>query len=66
MQFLVGCAHLRKQPLFQGACETAFEKCQDPETSEISRAQLADVLRLSMLLPSDDKVKSPLPLCYNT
>ncbi|XP_066378532.1 lysophospholipid acyltransferase LPEAT2-like [Miscanthus floridulus] len=55
-QFLVGCAHLRKQPLFQGACETAFEKCRDPETSEISRAQLADVLRLSMLLPSDDKM----------
>ena len=65
MQFLVGCAHLRKQPLFQGACETAFEKCRDPETSEISRAQLADVLQLSTLLPSD-KVKSPLPLCYNT
>ncbi|XP_066370895.1 lysophospholipid acyltransferase LPEAT2-like [Miscanthus floridulus] len=55
-QFLVGCVHLRKQPLFQGACETAFEKCRDPETSEISRAQLADVLRLSMLLPSDDKM----------
>ncbi|XP_066376129.1 lysophospholipid acyltransferase LPEAT2-like isoform X2 [Miscanthus floridulus] len=55
-QFLVGCAHLRKQPLFQGACETTFEKCRDPETSEISRAQLADVLRLSMLLPSDDKM----------
>ncbi|KAG2608474.1 hypothetical protein PVAP13_4NG331200 [Panicum virgatum] len=53
-QFLVGCAHLRKQPLFQGACETAFEKCRDPETSDISRGQLADVLRLSMLLPSDD------------
>ncbi|CAD6335420.1 unnamed protein product [Miscanthus lutarioriparius] len=55
-QFLVGCAHLRKQPLFQGACKTAFEKCRDPETSEISRAQLTDVLRLSMLLPSDDKM----------
>ena len=56
VQFLVGCAHLRKQPLFQGACETAFEKCRDPETSDISRGQLADVLRLSMLLPSDDGV----------
>ncbi|XP_021304518.1 lysophospholipid acyltransferase LPEAT2 isoform X2 [Sorghum bicolor] len=55
-QFLVGCAHLRKQPLFQGSCETAFEKCRDPETSEISRAQLADILRSSMLLPSDDKM----------
>jgi lysophosphatidylcholine acyltransferase / lyso-PAF acetyltransferase len=65
MQFLVGCAHLRKQPLFQGACETAFEKCRDPETSEISRAQLADVLRLSMLLPSGDRVKSLLPLYYS-
>uniref|UniRef100_A0A804U758 Phospholipid/glycerol acyltransferase domain-containing protein n=1 Tax=Zea mays TaxID=4577 RepID=A0A804U758_MAIZE len=64
-QFLVGCAHLRKQPLFQGACETAFEKCRDPETSEISRAQLADVLRLSMLLPSGDRVKSLLPLYYS-
>ncbi|CAN6173572.1 unnamed protein product [Urochloa humidicola] len=53
-QFLVGCAHLKKQPLFQGACETAFEKCRDPETSDISRGQLADILRLSMLLPSDD------------
>ncbi|KAK3131256.1 hypothetical protein QOZ80_6BG0504130 [Eleusine coracana subsp. coracana] len=53
-QFLIGCAHLRKQPLFQCACATAFEKCRDPETSEISQAQLADVLRLSMLLPSDD------------
>lgn len=56
MQFLIGCAHLRKQPLFQCACGTAFEKCMDPETSEISRAQLADVLRLTMLLPSDDGV----------
>ncbi|KAL6603299.1 hypothetical protein ACP70R_043660 [Stipagrostis hirtigluma subsp. patula] len=53
-QFLIGCSHLRKQPLFQSACETAFEKCRDPETADISRAQLADVLRLSMLLPSDD------------
>ncbi|GJM97465.1 hypothetical protein PR202_ga14394 [Eleusine coracana subsp. coracana] len=44
----------QKQPLFQCACATAFEKCRDPETSEISQAQLADVLRLSMLLPSDD------------
>jgi lysophosphatidylcholine acyltransferase / lyso-PAF acetyltransferase len=51
--------------LFQGACETAFEKCRDPETSEISRAQLADVLRLSMLLPSGDRVKSLLPLYYS-
>ncbi|AQK80987.1 Lysophospholipid acyltransferase LPEAT2 isoform 2 [Zea mays] len=55
-QFLVGCAHLRKQPLFQGSCETAFEKCRGPETSEISRAQLADLLRLSMVPPSDDKM----------
>ncbi|KAL6873912.1 hypothetical protein ACP4OV_013994 [Aristida adscensionis] len=53
-QFLVGCAHLRKQPLFQGACETAFDKCRDPEAADISRAQLADALRLSMLLSSDD------------
>lgn len=51
---MIGCAHLRKQPLFEGACETAFEKCRDPESSDISRAQLADVLRPSMLLLPDD------------
>ncbi|KAL5199667.1 hypothetical protein ABZP36_020870 [Zizania latifolia] len=52
-QFLVGCAHLRKQSLFQGACETAFEKCRDPVTCAISREQLADVLRSSMLQLTD-------------
>ncbi|KAL5225622.1 hypothetical protein ABZP36_012261 [Zizania latifolia] len=55
-QFLVGCAHLRKQPLFQGACETAFEKCRDPITSDISREQLADVLRSSMRQLTDDEM----------
>lgn len=65
MQFLIGCAHLRKQPLFQGACETAFEKCRDPETSDISRGKLADVLRLSMLLPSDDGVSLHCPSATN-
>lgn len=52
-QFLIGCAHLRKQPLFEGACLTAFEKCKDPETSTISPVQLADALRSSMLPPAD-------------
>ncbi|KAF0903702.1 hypothetical protein E2562_029074 [Oryza meyeriana var. granulata] len=53
-QFLVGCAHVRKQPLFQDACETAFEKCRHPGTSDIGREQLADVLRSSMLQLTDD------------
>ncbi|EMS57923.1 Lysophosphatidylcholine acyltransferase 1 [Triticum urartu] len=53
-QFLVGCAHLRKQPLFEGVCETAFEKCKAPGTSDISLAQLADALRSGMLPPADD------------
>uniref|UniRef100_A0A0D3GKR4 EF-hand domain-containing protein n=1 Tax=Oryza barthii TaxID=65489 RepID=A0A0D3GKR4_9ORYZ len=48
-QFLIGCAHLRKQPSFQDACETAFERCRNPLTSHIGREQLADVLRSSML-----------------
>ncbi|XP_006656481.2 lysophospholipid acyltransferase LPEAT2 [Oryza brachyantha] len=53
-QFLVGCAHLRKQPLFQDTCETAFEKCRHPGASDIGRDQLADVLRSSMLQLTDD------------
>jgi len=53
-QFLVGCAHLRKHPLFEGVCETAFEKCKAPGTSDISLAQLADALRSGMLPPADD------------
>ena len=53
-QFLVGCAHLRKQPLFEGVCETAFEKCKAPGTSDISLAQLANALRSGMLPPADD------------
>jgi hypothetical protein len=65
MQFLIGCAHLRKQPLFQCTCGTAFEKCMDAETSEISQAQLADILRLSTMLPSDDGVSCHC-LCCNT
>ncbi|KAB8103848.1 hypothetical protein EE612_036439, partial [Oryza sativa] len=39
----------RKQPSFQDACETAFERCRNPLTSHIGREQLADVLRSSML-----------------
>ncbi|XP_051199402.1 lysophospholipid acyltransferase LPEAT2 [Lolium perenne] len=53
-QFVVGCAHIRKQPLFEGVCETAFDKCKVPGTSDISLAQLADALRSSMLPPADD------------
>ena len=53
---MVGCAHIRKQPLFEGVCETAFEKCKVPGTSDISLVQLADALRSSMLPPADDGV----------
>lgn len=68
-QFLVGCAHIRKQPLFEGVCETAFEKCKFPGTSDISLEQLADALRSSMLPPADDGVSvphsGPLGMCLN-
>jgi lysophosphatidylcholine acyltransferase/lyso-PAF acetyltransferase len=40
--------------LFEGVCETAFDKCKVPGTSDISLAQLADALRSSMLPPADD------------
>ncbi|KAI4963806.1 hypothetical protein ZWY2020_010482 [Hordeum vulgare] len=52
-QFLVVCAP-QKQPLFEGVCETAFEKCKAPGTSDISLAQLANALRSGMVPPADD------------
>lgn len=64
MQFLIGCAHLRKQPSFQDACETAFERCRNPLTSHIGREQLADVLRSSMLeLMTDNGVSRQFASC---
>jgi lysophosphatidylcholine acyltransferase/lyso-PAF acetyltransferase len=63
-QFLIGCAHLRKQPSFQDACETAFERCRNPLTSHIGREQLADVLRSSMLeLMTDNGVSRQFASC---
>lgn len=45
--------------MFEGVCETAFEKCKAPGTSDISLAQLADALRSGMLPPADDGVSFP-------
>ncbi|XP_010907482.1 lysophospholipid acyltransferase LPEAT2 [Elaeis guineensis] len=49
-QFLIGSAQIRKQPLFWRACETAFNKCRDMNTDQISERRLGDITQ--SILPS--------------
>lgn len=47
-QFLIGSTQIRKQPLFWRACETAFKKCSDRKTLQISKKQLADIIQSNL------------------
>ncbi|XP_020572118.1 lysophospholipid acyltransferase LPEAT2 [Phalaenopsis equestris] len=54
-QFLIGSAHVRKQPLFMRACETAFNTFCDSESScsTLTIEQFRD--KLQSMMPSTDK-----------
>ncbi|KAG9451664.1 hypothetical protein H6P81_004568 [Aristolochia fimbriata] len=43
-QFLLGSAHIMKQPLFQRACAAAFDICDEESKEQISKQQLRDVI----------------------
>lgn len=43
-QFLVGSAHILKQPLFRRACEVAFKECDADRNHYISEQELGDSL----------------------
>ncbi|XP_072969123.1 lysophospholipid acyltransferase LPEAT2-like [Typha angustifolia] len=53
-QFLIGSAHIRKQPMFMRACEAAFDKCT--ETCQMSITQLSDILRPTMSYMTDNSI----------
>ncbi|XP_027162734.1 lysophospholipid acyltransferase LPEAT2 isoform X1 [Coffea eugenioides] len=47
-QFLLGSAHILKQPLFRHFCELAFVRCNVEGTEYISEQELGDALALVM------------------
>lgn len=55
-QFLLGTAHIRKQPSFWSACETAFSKCSD-DCGHISLHQFGDIIRSSMPNATDESAR---------
>ncbi|KAL6495442.1 hypothetical protein OROGR_030005 [Orobanche gracilis] len=47
-QFLVGSAHILKQPLFRHACDLAFNECDMNRKNNISMQELQDAVSLSI------------------
>ncbi|XP_052211491.1 lysophospholipid acyltransferase LPEAT2 [Diospyros lotus] len=55
-QFLVGSAHVLKQPLFGQACGLAFAECQMSGSNYITEQELGDSIRL--VIPSVDQFET--------
>ncbi|KAL7158593.1 hypothetical protein ABFS83_02G154600 [Erythranthe nasuta] len=47
-QFLLGSAHILKQPLFRQACELAFSECDTNDKNYILKQELQDAVSLSI------------------
>ncbi|XVE73963.1 hypothetical protein DITRI_Ditri11bG0160500 [Diplodiscus trichospermus] len=55
-QFLLGSAHVRKQPLFRQACELAFAECVAERENYCTEKELADILRRTIPDMNEDEV----------
>ncbi|XP_058105606.1 lysophospholipid acyltransferase LPEAT2 isoform X3 [Magnolia sinica] len=55
-QFLLGSAHIMKQPLFQQACTAAFNCCDDEGKGYITKQQLGDAIHSAMPSMNDNNV----------
>ncbi|XP_072968174.1 lysophospholipid acyltransferase LPEAT2-like [Typha angustifolia] len=55
-QFLIGVAHLRKQPSFCRACETIFNRWSNLATCQISKRELGEILPSTLLCINDETV----------
>ncbi|KAL3616602.1 Lysophospholipid acyltransferase lpeat2 [Castilleja foliolosa] len=55
-QFLIGSAHILKQPLFRQACELAFSECDTSGQNYISMQELQDAVSLSIPILNCDEM----------
>ncbi|XP_058073437.1 lysophospholipid acyltransferase LPEAT2-like isoform X1 [Magnolia sinica] len=55
-RFLLGSAHIMKQPMFQQACTAAFNGCDDESKGYITKQHLGDVIHSAMPSMNDDNV----------
>ncbi|XP_022872374.1 lysophospholipid acyltransferase LPEAT2-like [Olea europaea var. sylvestris] len=56
-QFLLGSAHILKQPLFQHACELAFSICDSDEKNYILKQELQDSITLAIPYLNDEEIQ---------
>ncbi|XP_077248128.1 lysophospholipid acyltransferase LPEAT2-like isoform X2 [Tasmannia lanceolata] len=47
-QFLLGSAHVMKRPLFQRACEVAFDICDEEDKGYLTKQQMGDAILSAM------------------